>query len=107
MEFLDSLGVDGLKELYFKGYFLNSITVTDDLNVTKTAAFKDWYAWKKNNQDGYDTAVTFRVEDNKIIIITENAGISLSNTAVLTGIDKTVYAAITGDQVAITNIHIK
>ena len=30
-EFLDSLGVDGLKELYFKGYFLNSITVTDDL----------------------------------------------------------------------------
>ena len=78
-----------------------------DLNVTKTAAFKDWDAWKKHNQDGYDTAVTFRVEDNKITIITDNAGISVSNTAVLTGIDKTVYAAITGDQVAITNIHIK
>ncbi len=30
-EFLDSLGIDGLKALYFKGYFLNSITVTDDL----------------------------------------------------------------------------
>lgn len=78
-----------------------------DLNVTKTAAFKDWDAWKKHNQDGYDTTVTFRVEDNKITIITDNAGISVSNTAVLTGIDKTVYAAITGDQVAITNIHIK
>ena len=78
-----------------------------ELNVTKTAAFKDWDAWKKHNQDGYDTAVTFRVEDNKITIITDNAGISVSNTAVLTGIDKTVYAAITGDQVAITNIHIK
>lgn len=40
-------------------------------------------------------------------IITDNAGISVSNTAVLTGIGKTVYSAITGDQVAITNIHIK
>ena len=78
-----------------------------ELNVTKTAAFKDWDAWKKHNQDGYDTTVSFRVEDNKITIITDNAGISVSNTAVLTGIDKTVYAAITGDQVAITNIHIK
>ena len=78
-----------------------------ELNVTKTAVFKDWDAWKKYNRDGYDTTVTFRVEDNKITIITDNAGISVSNTAVLTGIDKTVYAAITGDQVAITNIHIK
>ena len=57
--------------------------------------------------DEIDSQMEFRVEDNKITIITDNAGISVSNTAVLTGIDKTVYAAITGDQVAITNIHIK
>ena len=78
-----------------------------ELNVTKTVAFENWDVWKKHNRDGYDTTVTFRVEDNKITIITDSVGISVSNTVVLTDIDKTVYAAITGDQVAIASIHVK
>ena len=48
----------------------------------------------------------FKVEGNTITIITENAGISISNTAVITGIAKTIYASVTGDQIAITNIRI-
>ncbi len=39
-----------------------------DLNVTKTDTFEGWDAWKKYNQDGYDTAVTFIVKDKKIVI---------------------------------------
>ncbi|MBR5090479.1 MAG: HD-GYP domain-containing protein, partial [Ruminiclostridium sp.] len=77
-----------------------------DLNVTKTNAFEGWDAWKKYNHDGYDATVEFKVEDNTITIITENAGISISNTAVITGIAKTIYASVTGDQIAITNIRI-
>ena len=50
--------------------------------------------------------MTFKVEGSMITIITENAGISISNTAIMTGIDKTICVALTGDQVAITNIHI-
>ncbi|MCR5331034.1 MAG: HD-GYP domain-containing protein [Lachnospiraceae bacterium] len=76
------------------------------LNVIKTAKFQGWDAWKKFNQDGFDTEVLFRVDDNKITVITENAGISIRNTAIIAEVDKTVYAAITGDQVAITNIRI-
>ncbi|MBR5091624.1 MAG: hypothetical protein IK093_19555, partial [Ruminiclostridium sp.] len=73
----------------------------------KNDNFGGWEAWKKFNKDGYDAAVTFRVADNSITIVTENAGISINHTLVLTDINKPVYAALTGDQVAITNICIK
>ncbi len=75
------------------------------LNVEKTPEFQNWDVWKKYNQDGFDAVVTFKVEDNRITIITENAGISVHNVAIMTDVDKDIYAAITGDQVAITNIH--
>ena len=77
-----------------------------ELNVVKKSDFKGWDAWKKYNQDGYDTTVRFEVGDNRITIITENAGIDVRDTVILTDIKKTVYAAVTGDQVAITNIRI-
>ena len=77
-----------------------------ELNVEKTEAFEGWDAWKKFHQNGYDTSVRFKVEDNTVTIITENAGIAVSNTAILTNIDKTIYAAITGDQIAVTDIKI-
>ena len=76
------------------------------LDVTKTEAFEGWEAWKEFNRSGYEATVTFRTEKNKITIITENAGISIRNTAVFSESEKRVFAAITGDQVAITNIRI-
>ncbi|MBR5088575.1 MAG: HD domain-containing protein [Ruminiclostridium sp.] len=72
----------------------------------KNEDFKGWEAWKQYNKDGYDATVTFRVEGSRITIITENAGISMKHTAVLTDITDTVYASVTGDQVAVTNIRI-
>ena len=78
-----------------------------ELNVRKTGSFEDWDSWKKYNQDGYDAVVTFKVEDNRITVITENAGIDISNTFIMTGIDKPIYATITGDQIAVTNIRAK
>ncbi len=75
-----------------------------ELNVVKTNDFEGWDAWKKYNWAGYDATVRFTVKDDMITIITENFGISARNTAVITDIDKPVYAAITGDQIAVTNI---
>lgn len=51
--------------------------------------------------------IRFEVEDNKITLITENAGIAVRNTAEMTGISSTIYAAVTGDQVAVTDIRIE
>ncbi|MCR5251623.1 MAG: HD-GYP domain-containing protein [Lachnospiraceae bacterium] len=77
-----------------------------ELNVKMTDRFRGWDAWKEFNREGYDATVTFRVEDDRITVITENAGIAVSNMFTITGIEKTIYAAVTGDQVAVTDIRI-
>ena len=77
-----------------------------ELSSEKTDKFVDWDTWKRLNQDGFDAEVRFGVKDNKITVMTENAGISIKNEFTMTDIDKTIYAAVTGDQVAITNIKI-
>ena len=77
-----------------------------NLNTEKNDEFKGWDTWKQFNRDGFDAAVTFRAEDNKITVMTENGGIAIRNEFVITGINKPLYTAVTGDQVAITNIRI-
>ncbi len=74
--------------------------------AVQTPEFGGWDAWKEFNKNGFDTSVTFEVEGNTIFVVTENAGISTRGKATLTGIDRPVYAAVTGDQCAITNIRI-
>ena len=69
-------------------------------------AFKNWETWKAFNREGYDAVVTFEGRGNVITVVTENGGISIRNTVKLAGSGKTIYAAITGDQVAVTNIRI-
>ncbi len=50
--------------------------------------------------------VTFERKGNKIIVRTENFGIILKNTATIKNDNDKIYAALTGDQCAITNIRI-
>ncbi|MBR5089907.1 MAG: hypothetical protein IK093_10815, partial [Ruminiclostridium sp.] len=89
----------------FDGEFWNNDnSCYTQIDIKKTAAFGDWDTWMKRNMEGYDVSVSFAVEGNKITVITENAGIAIRNTAVISGTTKPVYAAITGDQIAVTNI---
>ena len=75
--------------------------------VNKTDDFEGWDAWKQFNRNGYDSTVRFEVRDNNITVITENAGIAMRNTVIMKDTSKQVYAAITGDQCAVTNICIR
>lgn len=69
--------------------------------------FEGWDSWKKANKEGYDSKILFEREGNKIVAHTENAGIYVkSTTTVKTDVEK-IYVALTGDQVALTNIRIK
>ena len=77
-----------------------------DLDVRMGDAFKNWEKWKEFNLAGYDATVSFEVRGNKVTVITENGGISIRNTVKLAGGGKNIYAAVTGDQVAVTNIRI-
>ncbi len=76
-------------------------------NVNIQETFGGWDAWKAFNKEGFDATVTFRVEENKVTIITENDGIAIQDTVIIHGNEKPLYAAITGDQVALTNIRIR
>ena len=76
------------------------------LNVNKNDEFSGWDAWKAFNKKGYDVTLTFERDDNKVTIITENNGILLKNTATINDGTQMLYAALTGDQCAITNIRI-
>ena len=68
--------------------------------------FDGWDAWKQKNKEGYDFTINFERDGNKIIAFTENAGISVkSTTEVKVDVDE-IYVALSGDQVALTNIRI-
>ena len=69
--------------------------------------FGSWDLWKERNRKGYDVEVTFNVENDTVTVMTENAGMAIKVLIRLNGSDKPLYGAITGDQVAITNIRIK
>ena len=76
------------------------------LSVKTLDSFEGWDAWKDYCREGFDAVVRFKVEGNIITVITENFGISIRNKVTITGIDKKIYVAITGDQIAITNIRL-
>lgn len=76
------------------------------VNVEQTEEFTDWRSWNEKNKQGIDCKVSIRREGKRIIIHTENLGIVVESVTTLKDDVKSVYAAITGDQCAITDIHI-
>ena len=80
--------------------------VESKTSVNKDDTFEGWDYWKENNSKGFDVTVTFKRNKNKITIITENFGISIHSVVTIIEDVPDVYAALTGDQVAISNIRI-
>lgn len=77
------------------------------LSVNMDDSFEGWEEWKRALRKGYDTSISFSVNDGIIVITTENGGISIKNTVRIKDENAKVYAALTGDQCAITNIRIQ
>ncbi|MCR5216139.1 MAG: HD domain-containing protein [Lachnospiraceae bacterium] len=74
--------------------------------VTKTDKFDSWETWNELNKKGFEVSVDCRRKGNKITIITENHGIYIKNVTTLDSSIKDVYIALTGDQVALTDIRV-
>lgn len=75
--------------------------------MEKVAAFKDWENFKHICKQGIECTISIKRRGNKITLNTQNLGIKISNTTILhEGYDK-IYVAITGDQVALTDIRIR
>ena len=76
------------------------------LLVNKTDDFMGWEEWKRSHKEGIDCEVSFERTGDTIIVSTENLGVSVKDTVKIIDEEKQIYAALTGDQVAITNIRI-
>lgn len=68
--------------------------------------FVGWDAWKDTNKKGYDSTVSFKREDNKIITVMDNLGISITVITTIIEESPEIYVSLTGDQCALTNIRI-
>jgi len=74
--------------------------------MKKKEDFHGWDKWKEKNKEGFECFVLFEKRGNKVITKTENLGIAIDNTTVIHDEHKDVYIALTGDEVAITDIRI-
>ena len=78
----------------------------NDMYINKKEEFKGWEDWKARNKAGIDCTFSFERTGNTITTITENMGIYIKNVTTIDDDTTDVYAALTGDQVALTNISI-
>ena len=88
-------------------YWETDEAVRNEIIVRKRDDFIGWDDWKKRNKEGIDCTVTFTRKGNTITTVTENMGIYIKNVTALEEDDtKDIYAVLSGDQVALTNIKI-
>ena len=76
-------------------------------NMKRTYAFPGWDKWKEKNKRGVEYEVSFAKRGKQIILSSDNLGIVIENITTLPESAGDVYFAITGDQVAITDIRLE
>ena len=69
-------------------------------------SFPGWEAWKEANKEGLDCEIVFERKGNRIITTTENSGVSTECITTIYEMPDKVYAALTGDEVALTDIRV-
>ena len=74
--------------------------------VDHTLEFGDWNAWKERNKKGMDCEAVIRREGNVITVTTENFGINITAITTINDDFGKIYMSLTGDQCAITDIHV-
>lgn len=77
------------------------------LSVKKNAAFPGWDAWKELHKRGMECSVRFIKTGRRVVVSTENLGVAIENTTLIYEDKGTVYAALSGDQVALTDIRLR
>ena len=77
----------------------------NEARIEHTHAFPGWNVWKDANRQGIDWEVLIRRDANSVEMETETLGILIINkTTIMDEVDD-LYVALTGDQVALTDIH--
>ena len=76
------------------------------ITIEHLQSFEGWEAWKERNKQGIECTVKIKREKDRITVTTENLGIALKSVTTILDNVTDIYVGITGDQCAITDIHI-
>lgn len=82
-------------------------TAENEFEMKKKSSFQGFNAWKEANKEGIECTVELSRKGNKVRLTTENLGVSIQNTTTIKDGDGKVYVALTGDQVALTDIRVR
>ncbi len=74
--------------------------------VNKSQDFEGWDVWKQKHKEGLECEVSITRKGNRIIVFSENCGISVTSITTLNVDVDNIYVALTGDQCAITNVRV-
>ncbi|MBE5859742.1 MAG: HD domain-containing protein [Butyrivibrio sp.] len=74
--------------------------------MKRNSRFLGWEKWKMQVKEGDECEVAFYKRGKKISTVTENLGIEIDNTTTIFDEPSEVYVALTGDEVAITDIRV-
>lgn len=80
--------------------------VQNNFVMKKTGDFKGWDNWKERNKEGLEVDIDFVRRGSRLTLITSNQGIEIENTTTFAEAPEAVYVALTGDQVALTDIRV-
>ena len=75
--------------------------------MKKTEIFKSWEDWEAQNKIGYECQIDFAKSGNEVTFKTQNKGVYIQNTTKVRDGNKEIYVALSGDQVALTDIRIR
>lgn len=64
------------------------------------------FSFRQKNKQGMDCTVIIRREKNRVMMETNNLGISIFSATTIKDDTDRFYIALTGDQCALTDIHI-
>ena len=73
--------------------------------MKKLPDFPGWETWKELNRKGMECEISLERKGNRVKVRTENLGIGIECT-INAGDSEKIYAALTGDQVALTDIRV-
>lgn len=73
-------------------------------SMKKDHSFESWNKWKEENKAGFECTIEFVRKGNKITLNTANLGILIKNVTEVFESKEEIYAALTGDRCALTDI---
>ena len=92
----------------FNGEVSNDDNLADNrFSMKKNERFPGWEAWKEKNREGLECRVSLRRKGNAVTVNIETLGLEINNITTLREDQGKIYAALSGDEIAITDIRIR